>query len=103
MDFDFRTDPWAENPHPLKSAKGAAPQIQPLDEDTCTKFKPTSIALPLFPLEGRAQDWLFLSDLQPSQFEGARLHLRKIILQLLQQPAFRAAAKHLFQPHGHFR
>jgi len=44
-----------------------------------------------------------LSQYQPLQLHSAGADVGKVVLRLLHKPAFRAAAKHPGQSHGHFR
>ena len=46
---------------------------------------------------------LHLSRLQPLQLEPVGVNVRKVVLRLLNKPAFGAAAENLGQAHGHFR
>src|ERR1700691_667918 len=44
-----------------------------------------------------------LDQFQPFQFQPVGVHVRKVVLRLLNKPAFGAAAENFGQSHGHFR
>jgi len=44
-----------------------------------------------------------LNEFQPFQFQPVGANMRKVVLRLLNKPAFGAAAEHLGQSHRHFR